>query len=357
MKNNDLFELKKLKRPVLVTGHTGFKGTWLTLLLEKLGIEVFGLSLPGEENSLYSRIGRLGAVEESFIDIRDKTNLARTLKSVDPQVIIHLAAQPLVMKSYDLPLETFETNILGTANLLDLAIKETNCQAIAVVTTDKVYKNENKKIKFKESDQLYGEDPYSLSKVGTEAVTSAWRLISEKNSGPQIFSLRAGNVIGGGDFAENRLLPDFVRARILGNPLNLRNPYSTRPWQHVLDPLMGYLYAINASLRGEKITSFNFGPTEKSLSVSEVKDVILKKWNIEITYNEVILEKSLNESIFLDLDNTKAQNTLLWKPKWSQIEAINKTIEWWEQIIRKLLSPSEACFLDIESHLSHNESK
>ena len=254
--------LKALSGPVLITGHTGFKGTWMTLLLEELGIETVGVSLPPTKDSLYGRLERKGAIKEEFVDIRDFKSLGNVVRELNPSAVFHMAAQPLVMESYKTPRETFETNVMGTANLLSAALAVRSIQAISVITTDKVYRNENTGRRFLESDPLAGKDPYSASKVGTEAVVSAWQQIVDVEGGPRIISVRAGNVIGGGDFAENRIIPDLVRGIISGKPVKIRNPRSTRPWQHVLDPLCGYVQSIEYSLSGGKTRQFNFGPIE-----------------------------------------------------------------------------------------------
>ena len=227
--------------PVLVTGHTGFKGTWLTLLLEKLGVEVIGYSLEPEKDSLYARIGREGMISEKFADVRNFTAVQKFVDITKPVAVIHLAAQPLVLESFRSPRETFDTNVMGTVNLLESAFKSESVLAFLAITTDKVYKNENKGLAFKESDALAGKDPYSASKVGSEAAVDAWQQISKSLGGPRVTAIRAGNVIGGGDWAKNRLVPDLIRGFKSGSKTIIRNPRSLRPWQHVLEPLSGYL--------------------------------------------------------------------------------------------------------------------
>jgi CDP-glucose 4,6-dehydratase len=231
--------LRELPGPVLLTGHTGFKGTWMTFLFEQLKIPVVGYSLPPEKDSLYDRASRTGAIPEKFADIRDYVGLEEFIDFHKPSTIIHMAAQPLVLRSYESPRETFDVNTMGTVNVLDIAFKKAFVQAIIVVTTDKVYRNDNSGRAFVETDALEGKDPYSASKVGTEAVVSAWQQISRVSGGPCVVSVRAGNVIGGGDFAENRLIPDLVRSSLSSKVLNIRNSENVRPWQHVLEPLQG----------------------------------------------------------------------------------------------------------------------
>ena len=343
--------LAGLQGPVLVTGHTGFKGTWLTLLLEKLGLEVIGLSLTPEENVLYSRANRLGKIQEHFIDIRNYDLLESCISKVKPSVIFHLAAQALVIDSYKEPRKTFESNVMGTANVLESAFKVGTVKTVIAATTDKVYRNDEKSIRFTESDPLSGKDPYSASKVGAEAAIAAWQQIAKLYSGPQVVSVRAGNVIGGGDFSENRLMPDIVRGYISKARVVVRNPDSTRPWQHVLDPLVGYLMTAEVALNGLDLQSVNFGPDEISLSVREVIEVINSKGSLGPIRNLEMAEsgsQQSKESRFLDLDSNLAHSELNWRPKWSQVEAIQATINWWKSVLVDKVSPEDACQLDIE---------
>jgi CDP-glucose 4,6-dehydratase len=341
-------KLKDLDRPVLITGHTGFKGTWLTLLLESQGIEVAGISLKPERDSLYSKLERIDRIHEKFIDIRDFETLNSEIASLNPSLVFHLAAQPLVLQSYVDPRGTFETNVMGTANILEsvLTLKE-QC-LIVVITTDKVYENLETGEKFKENDKLQGKDPYSASKVGTEAVVAAWKNIYNINSSHRVCSARAGNVIGGGDFAKDRLIPDIVRGIQEKTSVEIRNPKSSRPWQHVLDPLAGYVYAAGALLNNVNLESVNFGPTEKSLSVERVIDIAKQEFSnqLKILIPGDGLELKL-ESGLLDLDSTLAHSALGWEPKWSQEEAIKLTFAWWKSVLGGSSSPREACERDI----------
>jgi CDP-glucose 4,6-dehydratase len=243
--------LSRLSGPVLITGHTGFKGTWLTILLEKLGIPTIGYSLKPLQGSLFERAEVTGRIPELFADIRDRNSLNSFIELHKPSCVIHMAAQPLVLESYNNPFETFDINVMGTVNLLETSFNHDFIQSIVVVTTDKVYRNDNSGRKFIETDPLEGKDPYSASKVATEAVVSAWQQISKAQGGPRVISVRAGNVIGGGDFANNRIIPDLVRSIMIEKKdVVIRNPESTRPWQHVLDSLAGYILALEATLLG-----------------------------------------------------------------------------------------------------------
>ena len=212
--------LRELPGPILITGHTGFKGTWLTFLLERLNVPVIGLSLEPEKDSLFDRAKRTGVIPEAFIDIREFHAISRFISEHQPSAVIHMAAQPLVLQSYKTPRETFETNVMGTANVLDAAFKTNSVEAVVVVTTDKVYRNDNSGQSFVETDPLAGKDPYSASKVGTESVVAAWQQIAKISGGPKVISVRAGNVIGGGDWAEDRLMPDLIRGLVSGGPEN-----------------------------------------------------------------------------------------------------------------------------------------
>jgi CDP-glucose 4,6-dehydratase len=328
MSLGDFSQLRGLTGPVMITGHTGFKGTWLTYLLAALDIPCFGASLPPEPDSMFARLRRTGKIPEKFVDIRNRQGVLELIQEIKPSVIIHMAAQPLVLKSYEQPVETFETNVMGTAHILDAAIKTNAVQAIAVVTTDKVYLNENTGHAFTEDSPLGGKDPYSASKVGTEQVLSAWRSITSPSNSPAIISMRAGNVVGGGDFSENRLIPDLIRGLLFSEKVAVRNPLSTRPWQHVLDPLYGYLLQIEATLQGQQAEILNFAPMENSLSVDDVVKIFKSK--VPALQTELIAAiNNLGESILLDLNPRRAKETLGWTPKFTQKEAIELTIDWW----------------------------
>jgi CDP-glucose 4,6-dehydratase len=335
---------QKIDAPVLIVGHTGFKGTWLTLLLEKLGIESIGLALPADKNSLYSRLNRNGQISEFFQDIRDYSTTEKIIKRINPKFIIHLAAQPLVLNSYKSPRETFETNVLGTVNILEAATRLDECEHIIVATTDKVYKNDDSIQRFTENSPLGGKDPYSWSKVGTEAAIGAWQQIAFLNGGPKITSVRAGNVIGGGDHAENRLLPDLIKSFLSNSETLLRNPKSTRPWQHALDPLWGYLLALSTE---SKEPVFNFSPDGKSLTVLEVANIAVEAWNPNIKLN-IEIEQSKLESITLELSSILAKEELKWKNCWSQENAVISTVNWWKSIKENKVSPTEACEVNLE---------
>lgn len=345
--------LRELAGPVLITGHTGFKGAWLTLLLERLGVPVIGLSLSPQPDSLYSRIQREGALKESFKDIRDFESVRQFMTTHRPAAVIHMAAQPLVLQSYRTPRETFETNVMGTVNVLESSFLTDSVKAVVVVTTDKVYRNDNFKNSFVESDALQGKDPYSASKVGTEATVSAWQQISKIRGGPMVISVRAGNVIGGGDWAENRIIPELIRGFSEQNLVIVRNPLSTRPWQHVLDPLRGYIMALEAILKGVILDSLNFGPDTQGLTVGEIVKMSIEYWPSKTLVEFSDAGKSQDiEATYLNLDSKKAREVLGWNSRWGQKESVRATIEWWNKVLKNSISPLDACTHDIDFLLS-----
>jgi CDP-glucose 4,6-dehydratase len=264
-----------------------------------------------------------------------------------------MAAQPLVLESYRLPKDTFDVNVMGTVNVLDSAFNTDSVKAVIVVTTDKVYRNDNSGLAFIESDPLEGKDPYSASKVGTEAAVAAWQQIQRTSGGPKVVAVRAGNVIGGGDWGDNRLLPDLIRSFSSGQKMTVRNPASTRPWQHVLDPLGGYISTLEAVLNDEKITSINFGPDTKSIAVSEVVEVAVKTWglstNIELGS---LVQNNAAEAVSLDLNPDYAKQSLGWEPFWSQEEAVISTVQWWNKVLNQRVKPVDACLDNLSQILS-----
>jgi CDP-glucose 4,6-dehydratase len=359
MKNPLGQHLRELPGPVLLTGHTGFKGIWMTFLLEHLNVPVVGYSLAPEKDSLYDRAERTGVIPEAFSDIRDYKALEKFIDFHKPSTIIHMAAQPLVLKSYEIPRETFDVNIMGTVNILDVAFKKDFVKAIVVVTTDKVYRNDNSGRAFIESDPLEGKDPYSASKVGTEAAVAAWQQISKVSGGPTVVSARAGNVIGGGDFAIDRLLPDIVRGAISGNPIEIRNPSSSRPWQHVLDPLIGYILMLEASLSDMPAININFGPTSEVITVKEAAECLVDvlRINNELKYKSTVSDKDKIEASILSLDSTFASVALDWQPLVNGITAIEMTGLWWNKVLNLKQGAYSASIDDVNYFLGKHYEK
>lgn len=347
----ELPNLKALNGPILITGHTGFKGTWLIELLTIHGFDVVGLSLPPAANSLYSRVLETTKYKEYFADVNDFAAISKLIQEIKPVFIFHLAAQALVFDAYEKPFETYRTNITGTLNIIETALSASTCRGIQVITTDKVYFNTNSGKSFVETDPLFGKDPYSGSKVGAESVVSGLQNMMKAEHGLLIQSVRAGNVIGGGDFAKNRLIPDLVRSYVQGTELIIRNPNSTRPWQHVLDPLIGYLKAAEYLLATEECGPFNFGPTEPSLPVSKVLEFALEILPTKFSVTTVE-DLSRLESLQLDINPNKSALHLKWQPIFTQEQAIKLSMQWWKNVLHEEESALSAIHADISLALN-----
>lgn len=318
-------------KKILVTGHTGFKGTWLSRTLILAGAEVHGLALAPEAGSLYSRINDLGMHSSTVLDIRNCKDVNEYFTKNAFDGVFHLAAQPLVLKSYEEPIETFQTNVIGTANLLNSIINNDSAKWVLVITTDKVYKNLEVEDGYSEEDALGGKDPYSASKSATEMVVNAWRSIAEhKESKTEICVARAGNVIGGGDIAKDRLIPDLIRSFHLNVPALIRNPNSLRPWQHVLDPICGYLRIGQHFINGKPLAeSYNFGPTDESkIDVEEMARIACSIWEGNAGYMIEREKKQAHESKLLWLSAERAFRDLNWKNLLNAASSIRWTINW-----------------------------
>ncbi len=317
---------------VLLTGHTGFKGAWLSLWLHRLGAEVTGLSLPAEEVSLFrqARVDELVTHVEG--DIRDMATVERAMQQARPEVVFHLAAQPIVRESYVTPVETFATNVQGTVHVLDACRRAPDLQAVVCVTSDKCYENREWIWPYRENDPMGGRDPYSASKGAAELVIAAYRK-SFFESGPRIASVRAGNVIGGGDWAADRLIPDIVRAMLAGREVEIRAPHSVRPWQHVLEALGGYLMIGAQLMRGADwaASGWNFGPSESDARpVGWIVDRMVEKWGSG-SYRFADGPQP-HEAKLLRLDCSKAFSELGWSPVWTLDDALNQIVEWHRQV-------------------------
>lgn len=334
---------------VLLTGHTGFKGGWLTLLLYRLGAQVTGVSLaPNTDPSLFALADLASYCNSHLCDIRDRHALQRLVTQSRPQVVLHLAAQPLVRTSYREPLKTFETNVMGTAHLLEALRGQEECRSAVIVTTDKVYENWEWQWPYRESDALGGHDPYSASKAASEIVIASYRSAFLREQGLAVASARAGNVIGGGDWSEDRLFPDAVRAWRKGVALNIRRPASIRPWQHVLEPVAAYLVlAETLWFRPEFAQAWNFGPgSSENSSVREVIDIARAAWgNAEVTYGD---ESGPHEAGRLELETAKARKMLGVRPRWKLTEAVTRTVDWYRQQLRGVPA-RELCEADINA--------
>jgi len=323
-------------KSVFLTGHTGFKGGWLSLWLSSMGAKVTGYALaPNTEPNLYTVIDVSSLIEHSHIaNIADRPRLMEAMSNAQPEVVIHMAAQPLVRYSYLNPVETYSTNVMGTVNVLECVRNLAGIKVVVNVTTDKCYENREWDRGYQETDALGGFDPYSSSKGCAELVTAAYRqsYFSGQSSGANIAiaSARAGNVIGGGDWSEDRLIPDAIRAFENGKPLLIRNPNAIRPWQHVLEPLSGYLILAQALF--EQGTTFsgawNFGPDdEDARPVKEVIDCLISHWKGGASWLQDG-EPHPHEAHFLKLNCAKAKEQLQWTPRWHLDEAIEKIVSW-----------------------------
>jgi len=337
---------------VFLTGHTGFKGSWLTLWLHSLGAIVKGYSLePPTSPSLFKEANVENVVFSQIGDIRDFEILKKSIIDFNPDILIHMAAQPLVRYSYDAPIETYETNVMGTVNILESARSCKKLKAIINITTDKCYENDERYEGYKENDPMGGYDPYSSSKGCAELVTSAYRRSFLQEQGIGLASVRAGNVIGGGDWADDRLIPDILRSFEKKEPVVIRNPKATRPWQHVLEPLSGYLILAQKLYKNQKeyAEGWNFGPNEKDVKpVDWILDKMILKWpdaSWKLDQNS-----SPHEASYLKLDITKAESKLGWKSVWELSYTLEKIIDWHKAWLDKE-DMQTICLAEIEEYM------
>ena len=352
VKNKDLNFF--VNKRIFITGHNGFKGSWLSYILDKNKSIVKGYSLsPNTSPSLFSELKFSNNFSSIIADINHFDKLKKEIVDFKPDIIFHLAAQPIVIESYNHPKYTFDTNFTGTLNLLEI-LREMDSKCVCLfITTDKVYANTEQKQSFKEDDRLGGDDPYSASKAASEILINSYLKSYFSKSKVSIASVRAGNVIGGGDWSKYRLIPDIVRAHKDKSHLDVRNPKAVRPWQHVLEPLFGYI-KLAKKLSNDKIKysgSWNFGPEEDDIkTVGEVIN-IAKKAGMEFSYSEGEVKK-YHEANFLSLDISKSKNTLSWNPKWSSEKAIKKTIEWYINFYKQH-NTQQLMENDIKSYLNN----
>ena len=319
---------------VLVTGHTGFKGSWLCLWLQSLGAQVAGIALPPDTEPSHWNLLALGGIADERLDLRDAGRLDEALQRHRPQVIFHLAAQPLVRHSYTDPVGTFSTNVIGLVNLYEAIRKADGVQAVINATTDKVYLEQATTGGYSEAHPLGGHDPYSTSKACAELVSESYRRSFFTGAGkpaPRLATARAGNVIGGGDWAADRLVPDLVRAASQGTPLQVRNPDAIRPWQHVLEPLSGYLRLGQVLLAGDAAEGpWNFGPAAgATLPVFALVERLREHWpGVAVRFPQV---EQPHEAAVLQLDSGKAARGLGWQPVWDAETTINRTMGWYRR--------------------------
>lgn len=344
---------------VLLTGHTGFKGSWLTMMLHALGAEVHGYALtPPTTPSLFEEANAGELLKSHHLaDIRDHTAIARVMRDVQPEFVFHLAAQPIVLQSFRDPRETYEVNVMGTINLLEAVRQSPSVRVCQIITSDKCYENREWVHPYREIDPMGGADPYSSSKGCAELVASAYRhsffpIDAIARHGVSLSTVRAGNVIGGGDWAADRIIPDCVRALEKGAPIVVRNPASVRPWQHVLEPLSGYLQLAAAQWRepARFAEGWNFGPSlESQVTVQQVVEQVIREWGTG-SWTTPPSALTPRESFTLKLDISKAANILGWQPSMDFAETIRTTIEWYSQRThqRGSFSARKLCFRQIE---------
>ena len=332
---NSKFESIYRNKIVLITGHTGFKGSWLSIWLNEMGANIIGYSLePYTNNDNFVVTGLKDKIQHIIGDVRDFRKLQEVFDKYKPEFVFHLAAQPIVKESYMNPKETYDINIGGTTNILECCRLSQSVKVIINVTSDKCYENKEWIWGYRESDTLGGLDPYSSSKGCSELITAAYRksFLNSENSGKAISTVRTGNVIGGGDWQKYRLIPDCIRSLKANKPIEIRNPHATRPWQHVLDPLNGYLLLAAKMYENSSKYSgaWNFGPKDKSvISVSNVVSLIIENWgNGKWIDNHE--DTTFTEANLLSLDISKAKKILGWEPKWTIKDSIQNTIEWYQ---------------------------
>lgn len=341
-------------KKVFLTGHTGFKGSWMSLWLLKMGAQVTGYSLaPNTNPALYDLVGLSKEMKSYEGDIGNYQKLENAVRESNPDIVIHMAAQALVRASYVNPIETYQTNVMGTVHILESVRKAgANVQALVNVTTDKCYENLESTWAYKENDRLGGYDPYSSSKACSELVTSAFRqsYFNPKDfekHGVGIATARAGNVIGGGDWSEDRLLPDIFRALSQNNQIVIRNPKSTRPWQHVLEPLSGYFLLLQKIFEDKQKYSeaFNFGPDlGDTQNVETIVKQIIKLWGPEAKYT-ITAATGPYEAQLLTLDCSNARNKLGWKPRWALSETLPGIVDWYRKVYDE---PTQARSITLE---------
>lgn len=320
------------RKRVLVTGHTGFKGSWLSKILLLAGADVSGYSLmPPTEPNIYDMVQLDQSMYSVIGDIRDFDSLYKVFQEVKPEIVFHLAAQPIVLEGYKKPVETYETNVMGTVHLLECIRQTDSVASVVNITTDKVYQNNEWIWGYRENDALDGYDPYSNSKSCSELVTHSFQRSFFDHTSVSVSTARAGNVIGGGDFASDRIIPDCVRAAQNHKDIVVRNPNSIRPYQHVLEPLFAYLLIAQKQYQNKEIAGcYNVGPDEiDCVTTRQLVDLFCDKWG-DISWNSDVDENAPHEASFLKLDCSKMKSVFSWNPVWNIEQAIEKTVEWYK---------------------------
>jgi len=342
-----IINLKKFwkNKRVFITGHTGFKGSWLIILLKLLGAKVFGYALKPDKKSLFNQIDGDKIIDGNYFgNINDLKILNSKINLFKPEIIFHLAAQSLVIDSYLDPLKTYKTNLMGTANILEAIRKKKFIKSVVIITTDKVYKPRKNIKKFSETDELGGYDPYSASKSCSEILLNSYIHCFFENSNlkNKVSSARSGNVIGGGDYSKNRLLPDIINSINFNKSLYIRNPNHVRPWQHVIEPIIGYLL-LSQKLFEKKLNKYhgwNFGPENNNMiSVIKLVNLIKKNYPLKIKLKK---QRPFYESSVLRLNNSKSKKFLNWKPRWGMKQSLKKVLEW-NFLYKRKISARKIC--------------
>ena len=341
-------------KKVFITGHTGFKGSWMCILLNMLSSRIYGYSLKPKKISLFNQANCKKFIKKNYYEnINDVKKLEKRINDVKPDILFHLAAQPLVSQSFIDPLETFNTNIIGTINVLNSVRKNKSLKSVVIITTDKVYKIKKTNKYYSEKDELGGKDPYSASKVCAEIVTLSYinSFFKKTNIKNKISTARSGNVIGGGDYSKNRLIPDVIKIINSKKIFELRNPNHIRPWQHVIEPILGYLNLAQSQYQKKIIhinPNWNFGPNKKSFV--KVIDIIKKIQKIKKIKVKIKTKQNFFETEVLKLDSKKAKKFLKWYPKWDLNKSISNVIEW-NDLFRKNKNAKKICEDQITNYL------
>ena len=352
----NLINLRKFwkNKKVFLTGHTGFKGAWMSIILNLLGAKIYGYSLPPKKKSLFNQANCKKFLKKNiYADIINYKYLYKQINSIKPEILFHLAAQPLVSRSFENPLETFNSNIIGTTNILNSIMFQRYIKSVVIITTDKVYKiTENKKF-YNEDDLLEGKDPYSSSKVCAELITKSYNESFFKRNflKNKVSTARSGNVIGGGDYSKNRLMPDIIESINKNKKLIIRNPNYIRPWQHVIDPIIGYMKLAESQFKSKKLNnykSWNFGPNKNSfIKVIKIVNYIRKNNKFKITINR---KQKFFETKILKLNSNRAKKYLKWHPVWNLDKSINSVLEW-NKLYKKTKNAKKICEDQIKEYL------
>jgi CDP-glucose 4,6-dehydratase len=359
VKDSDLKNIHSVinGKRILVTGHTGFKGAWLSVWLRMLGAEVQGLAFDpdDEQKILHDSLHLPDLIHSTIGDIRDVSVTREVINNFQPEIVMHLAAQSLVGISYSEPVDTFSTNVMGTINILESCRGIKSIKGIVVVTSDKCYQNNEWAWGYRENDALGGNDPYSASKACAELVTHAYRysFFSDKDSHTIVASARAGNVIGGGDWTKGRIVPDIIQSIINKQSLTLRFPTAVRPWQHVLEPLYGYIVLASKMILGEANIEreWNFGPSpESEVSVRELVELVCRTWQVK-DFSVVEQSGLYHEASVLRLDCNRARTELFWKPRLTLEETVSLTVDWYKKFTNESCSVLEVCEEQIRNYM------